>query len=99
MRANQVADALLRAHRSIDGRKYRRVIALQHFQKQRACQFLLRSEEMEEAAVRGSRPGANGRDGGALEAVAIEHRQSRSQQILSGTGNHIDLSSEPRLLL
>jgi hypothetical protein len=64
------------------------VITLQHFQKQRARQFFLRPEEMEEAAVGSPRAGTNRRNRRALEAVAVEHRQSRSQQILSHASDH-----------
>ena len=88
MRADQTSDALLRAAGRGDRRQHRGVIALQHFQKQRARQFLLRSEEMEEAAVRSPRAGANGRNRRALKAVTVEHRQSRGQQILARASGH-----------
>ena len=79
MGPDQATDAILRVQGGIEIREHRGLIALQHFQKQGTRQLLLRSEEMEEAAVRSPRPGANGRDGGAFKAVPIEHRQSRGQ--------------------
>ncbi len=88
MRADQAIDAVARARRRIERRQHGGVIVLQHFEKQRARQFLLRSEAMEEAAIRGARAGANGRDGRAFEAVTVEHRQSGRQQILSNSGDH-----------
>ena len=47
---------------------------------------------MEEAAVGSPRAGANGRNRRALEAVTVEHRQSRGQQILSRASDHDQLS-------
>jgi hypothetical protein len=88
MRANQTIDPLLRAAGRIDRRKHRGVIPPQHFQKQRARQFFLRPEEMEEAAVGCPRVGTNRRNRRAFEAVAVEHRQSRGQQILSHANDH-----------
>ena len=83
----------------IDRRQHGGVVALQDFQEQRARQFLLRAEEMEKAAVGGPRPGADRRNSRALEAVAVEHRKTRGQQILSraswpskSSGYGLDLS-------
>jgi hypothetical protein len=85
--------ALFRAEGLANRREDGAVIALQDFQEQGAGQFLLRPEEMEKAAIGRPRPGSNGGNGSALNAVAVEHRQSRRQQILARRGRH----SRPRM--
>ena len=91
MGANQPRDALARAAGGIERRDHAGVIALQDFQEQRAGKFLLRAEEMEEAAVGGPRAAADRRDGGALKPVAVEHGKARGKQILSGGRDHENL--------
>src|SRR5215207_9563999 len=83
MRADQPRHALPRSAGSIDRRDDGGVVTGENFQEQRAGQFLLRSEEMEEAAVGRPRAGSDGGHGGALETVAVEYRQSRRQKILA----------------
>ena len=75
MRADQPRHAFPRAAGFVDRRQHGCVIPPEDFQEQGAGEFLLRSEEMEEAAVGRPRAGSDGRHRGALEAVAVEHRQ------------------------
>ena len=92
MGADQPPYPIPRAAGFTDRREDGGVIAAQDFKKQGAGQFLLRPEEMKEAAVGGARTGADRRHRCALEAVAVEHRQARRQQILARRGHR----SRPR---
>ena len=72
-----------RAAGLVDRSDDRRVIGLQDLQEQGSGELLLRGEEMEEAAVGRTGAGADLGHRRAFEAVAVEHRQSRRQQIFA----------------
>jgi hypothetical protein len=81
-------DTVVRVRGRLDRSQHGCVITLQHVQKQRAGQFLLRSEEMKEAAVRSPRPATDRRNRRALKTIAIEYGKARSQQILACPSGH-----------
>ena len=89
MRADQPRHAIPRAAGFIDRRDDGCVVTGENFQEKRAGQLLLRPEEMEEAAIRSSRAPPDGGHRRALKSVAVEHRQTRRQQILTRRGHRL----------
>jgi hypothetical protein len=88
MRPDQAIDALFGVRHGIERGQHCGVIMPQHLQKQRAGQFLLRPEDMKEAAVGGVRFGADRSHRRSFEADAVEHEQPRRQQVVTHACRH-----------